>query len=366
MKAAIVGGGILGTALAHRLTTEGVEVELFEAGRLGGGTSAVGAGWLNSGGKEPFEYHLLNVSGMAEYATLAREFGHAPWYHASGNLKWSTPDRNDQLRADAERLRSWGYPVELLSPRRITEIEPYLKVPDDVTQVVYYPWEGLADLTQLTGVLAHSAAANGARIRTNTRVASLVTEGEQITGVELADGTTVSADVVAICTGRWSDEVVRTAGVDLPMSPSLGFNIYTSPAPVVLNAMVHTPDVNFRPDGSGRVMARTSEFDNAVPIDGTVDPVPDIGKELLARAVKYLPGLEGVAVEGARVAYRSIPGDDHPVVGEVPGRPGLYLLVTHSGGTMGPLLGRLAALEIAHGERDTRLATFRPERIVTV
>jgi glycine/D-amino acid oxidase-like deaminating enzyme len=103
-----------------------------------------------------------------------------------------------------------------------------------------------------------------------------------------------------------------------------------------------------------------------VPIDGTVDPVPDIGKELLARAVKYLPGLEGVAVEGARVAYRSIPGDDHPVVGEVPGRPGLYLLVTHSGGTMGPLLGRLAALEIARGERDTRLATFHPERIVKV
>ncbi|MCH6163812.1 NAD(P)/FAD-dependent oxidoreductase [Streptomyces marispadix] len=366
MKAAIVGGGILGTALAYRLTTEGVEVELYEAGRLGGGTSAVGAGWLNSGGKEPFAYHLLNVSGMAEYATLAREFGHAPWYHASGNLKWTTPDKTEQVRADAERLRSWGYPVELLSPKRVTEIEPYLKVPGDVTQVAYYPWEGLADLTQLTGVLAHAAAANGARIHTNTRVASLVTEGEQVTGLTLADGTAVDADVVAVCTGRWSDELVRTAGVGLPMAPSLGFNIYTGPAPVVLNAMVHTPDVNFRPDGSGRVMARTSEFDDAVPIDGAVDPVPDIGKEILARAVKYLPGLEGVAIEGARVAYRSIPGDDHPVVGEVPGRPGLYLLVTHSGGTMGPLFGRLSALEIAHGERDARLATFRPERIVTV
>jgi hypothetical protein len=33
---------------------------------------------------------------------------------------------------------------------------------------------------------------------------------------------------------------------------------------------------------------------------------------------------------------------------------------------MGPLLGRLSALEIAHGRRDARLATFRPERIVTV
>ncbi|MEU6710384.1 FAD-dependent oxidoreductase [Nonomuraea sp. NPDC046802] len=366
MKAVIVGGGILGTALAYRLTTEGVDVELFEAGRLGGATSAVGAGWLNSGGKEPFEYHILNVHGMAEYATLAREFGHAPWYHASGNLKWTTSDKADEIRAHAERLRSWGYPVELLSPKRVNEIEPCLRVPDDVTQVAHYPWEGLADLTQLIGALAQRASANGAEIHTNTRVASLVTEGDQVTGVTLADGTTVSADVVAMCTGRWSDEVARTAGVDLPMAPSLGFNIYTGPAPVVLTSMVHTPDVNFRPDGSGRVMARTKEFDDAVPIDGAVDPIPDVGKEILARAVKYLPGLEGVPIEGARVAYRSIPGDDRPVVGQVPGRPGLYLLVTHSGGTMGPLLGRLAALDIAHGERDTRLARFGPGRIVKV
>jgi glycine/D-amino acid oxidase-like deaminating enzyme len=50
----------------------------------------------------------------------------------------------------------------------------------------------------------------------------------------------------------------------------------------------------------------------------------------------------------------------------VPGRPGLYLIVSHSGGTMGPLLGRLAALEIAHGELDPRLAEFRPARLTSV
>lgn len=366
MKTAIVGGGILGTALAYRLTTEGVGVELFEAGALGHGTSMVGAGWFNSGGKEPYEYHLLNVSGMAEHATVAREFGHAPWYHANGNLEWTTAGQAEALGAHAERLRSWGYPVELLSPRRINEIEPFVKVPDDVDRVAYYPWEGMADLPQLIGVFAHRAIANGAKVHTNTRVASLATDGEQVTGVRLDDGRTVPADTVAICAGRWSDAVVRTAGVNLPMAPTLGFNIYTGPSPVVLRAMVHTPDVNLRPEGGGRVLARSGEFDDAVPIDGALDPVPAVGQELLARAVKCLPGLEGAAIEGARVAYRCIPGDKHPVIGRVTGRPGLYLMVTHSGGTLGPLLGRLAANEIAHGELDPRLATFRPERIVSM
>lgn len=366
MKTIIIGGGILGTALAYRLSTQGVEVELFEAGQLAGGTSMVGIGWFNSAGKEPYEYHLLNVSGMAEHATIARELEYAPWYHADGNLQWATSDKTEALVAHVERLRSWGYPVELLSPGRVKELEPFLNVPQDVDLVAHYPWEGMSDLPQLIGVLAQRAAANGATIRTNTRVRSLVTNGERVTGVVLADGTAVAADTVAVCTGRWSDEIVKTAGVELPMAPTLGFNIYTGPSPVVLKSLVHAADLTLRPEGSGRVLVRSVQYDNAVEHDDPVNPIPDVGKEMLARAAELLPGLEGAAIEGARVAFRSIPGDSHPVVGEVPGRPGLYLMVTHSGGTLGPLLGRLAANEIANGDLDSRLDKFRPQRIVKV
>jgi glycine/D-amino acid oxidase-like deaminating enzyme len=363
MKTVIVGGGVMGVALAYRLVTEGVEVELFEAGRLGGGASGVGIGWLNSHHKEPFAYHLLNVSGMAEHATLAREFAGAPWYHPGGHLEWTTPDRTDRLVARVEHLRSWGYPAELLSPRRVGELEPFLRIPAGVTRVASFPWEGLADLPQLIGVLAHAAVTRGAVVRTFSPVDSLTVEGGQVTGVQLPDGTHVGADVVAVCAGRWSDALMATAGLDLPMAPTPGFNIYTGPAPVTLTAMVHAPDVNFRPEGAGRILARSAEFDDAVALDDPVDPVPEVGREILARAARYLPGLEGAAIEGARVALRPIPADSLPAVGTVPGRPGLYLIVTHSGGTMGPLLGRLAALEIAHGELDPRLEPFRPARL---
>lgn len=361
MKTVIVGGGVMGVALAYRLVTEGVEVELFEAGRLGGGTSSVGIGWFNSARKEPFAYHVLNVSGMAEHATLAREFGAAPWYHPGGSLRWTTADRTDELVAQVERLRSWGYPAELLSPRRITELEPFLRVPAGVPRVAHFPWEGLADLPQLIGALAHAAAGRGAVIHAFTPVTSLTVEGGRVTGI-MCGRTHVSADTVAICAGRWSDTLLTTAGLALPMAPTPGFNIYTGPTPVTLTAMVHAPDVHFRPEGGGRVLVRADEFDGAVGLDEPVDPVPAVGRELLARAVKYLPGLAGAAIEGARVALRSVPGDGLPAVGAVPGRAGLYLIVSHSGGTMGPLLGRLAALEIAHGELDPRLEPFRPAR----
>jgi len=48
----------------------------------------------------------------------------------------------------------------------------------------------------------------------------------------------------------------------------------------------------------------------------------------------------------------------------VPGVEGLYLAATHSGVTMGPLLGRLIAREVLTGRTDARLASFRPARLV--
>jgi glycine/D-amino acid oxidase-like deaminating enzyme len=57
-----------------------------------------------------------------------------------------------------------------------------------------------------------------------------------------------------------------------------------------------------------------------------------------------------------------MPRDRHPIVGPVPGRPGLYVVVSHSGVTLGPLWGRVAAAEILGGGPDPRLASFRATR----
>ena len=47
-------------------------------------------------------------------------------------------------------------------------------------------------------------------------------------------------------------------------------------------------------------------------------------------------------------------------------RPGLYLVVTHSGVTLSPLFGELVAAEITTDRQDERLADFRPSRCVRV
>jgi glycine/D-amino acid oxidase-like deaminating enzyme len=57
-----------------------------------------------------------------------------------------------------------------------------------------------------------------------------------------------------------------------------------------------------------------------------------------------------------------MPTDRLPIVGPVPWLESLYLVVTHSGVTVAPALGRLVAREVAAGEPDGLLAPFRPGR----
>jgi glycine/D-amino acid oxidase-like deaminating enzyme len=87
-----------------------------------------------------------------------------------------------------------------------------------------------------------------------------------------------------------------------------------------------------------------------------------LSRELLERARRVVPTLEGAKAEPVRVSVRPIPEDGLPCVGAVSELPGYYEAVTHSGVTLGPLLGHLLAREILDGEVDSLISRFRPDR----
>ncbi len=106
------------------------------------------------------------------------------------------------------------------------------------------------------------------------------------------------------------------------------------------------------------------DFDAVTTPEMARGPLPEIAHRVYQRALSVLPSLAGTPMEAALVGVRAIPGDGYPVIGPVPGIDGLSLVCTHSGVTMGPLLGRIVAREIMTGSVDPRIATFRPERLV--
>ena len=86
------------------------------------------------------------------------------------------------------------------------------------------------------------------------------------------------------------------------------------------------------------------------------------GQQLLARAAAFLPDLAQAHVETMKIGVRPMPQDERPIVGPVPGINGFYVAVTHSGVTLAPLVGQLAAQEITSGQASPELAEYRIER----
>jgi len=361
----VIGAGSVGMNAAYRLAQRGARVTVLDAGPPGGGTSGASFAWFNAFRKLPRAYYTLNFAGMSEHAALADELpaltGFSGWYHPTGGLHWEDdPEEQRILRETAERLESWGYPVELISPQAAMELEPDLDVRDNVQSVIHTPTEGYVEMVRLIAALLAGARHYGAVIRPNTRVTRLLRDGSRVTGVETAGGERIMADVVVDCAGPAADEVLRMAGVELPFTRVPGRTVYTNPVATTLRRPIHGPGAHFRPDGSGRILLAHGNHDTAW-YDGT----PWTPEESLAVVQRHLKPLAGARVEATRVGVRPMPTDEHPIVGTVPGLDGFYITVSHSAVTLGPLWGQITASEVLGGPPDARLATFRPSRFLS-
>jgi glycine/D-amino acid oxidase-like deaminating enzyme len=356
-RVVVIGAGVMGASVAYRLATAGGSVTVLEAGRIGGGTSSCSFAWTNSNEKTPRAYHELNVAGMRAHAALADEFGATPWWHGGGNVEWPADP------AKIERLREWGYAAEQITQRELLELEPDID-PAQIgdAPIAYYAEEGWLDPVVYVGAMLGAARARGATVLTGARVSELVLRGGRVTGVKTTDGRTFEADNVVNCAGRWANDPVSDAGLHLPLAPTVGLLVYTPPVAARVRRVVHSPIVQLRPDGEGRLVLHWNPTDAALAFDPWPSAAMPEARDLTQRARMLMPVIGDVTPEAARMAIRPVPGDSYSAIGSVPRVEGYYLAITHSGVTMSPFLGAAVADELVHGHQRSELADFRPAR----
>jgi glycine/D-amino acid oxidase-like deaminating enzyme len=358
----VIGAGVVGANVAHRLAAGGARVTVVDAGAPGGGTSSASFAWTNSFDKAPRAYHDLNVASMGEHAALAGELdGH--WFRPVGNLQWEEePDAAARLATTADRLRDWSYPVERVTRKDALALEPDLAIAPDVDEVVLTRGEGYVEVVPMVAALLAAARHRGATVLSGQRITALIRSGHRVHGVETASGQRLEGDVLIDCAGPAAGDVARLAGVEIPVGREPGRLIYTAPVATTLRRLVHAPGVHFRPDGAGRIVLAERAHDQVVD-EGARESAPGWAPaDSLAQVVRHLPCLQGARVEAVRIGVRPMPADRLPIVGGVSGIDGFYVVVSHSGVTLGPLWGRVVAAEVLRNERDPRLAAFRPER----
>ena len=367
MKIAIIGLGVLGAGAARALTRLGAQVTVFERTAPGAGTTSTSYGWINAHRKQPRSYHELNVAGMAEHAALWEQG--CDWYVRSGLLEWaSDEDGSERLVANADRLRGYGYPVETITRVRAAELAPDLLIPPDANELTWYPTEGYALPMALLARLWGEARDHGAELRCPVEVTAVEPVGSGAR-VHVGGGEPEHFDRVVIAVGRWTGQLTEQIVPTIPMlgpedPASPGLLAYTAPLAARVPFPVITPELNFRPDGGGRLLVAALDLNADVVDPGArYEADPAFISELLRRLGTLLRGGEYARVDHVDLGLRSLPADGHTVAG--PDSSGqIYILATHSGVTLGPLLGRLAAQEIVQERLAPELSDFRPRRFI--
>jgi len=169
----------------------------------------------------------------------------------------------------------------------------------------------------------------------------------------------LEADVLVVACGVDTPRVAGFAGVRVPLKESPGVLVHVPPQPQLVQRVILAPVGNIKQKPDGRIVAG-SDF-----ASGGGDISHSAGERLLKTMATVLPELGRVGVEKMTQGFRPMPADGLPIVGFAPGRRDLYLAVMHSGVTLGPLMGRLAASEILDGVRADPLQAYRLERFPT-
>jgi glycine/D-amino acid oxidase-like deaminating enzyme len=286
-------------------------------------------------------------------------------FSCNGNLVLENTDEGaERLRAQVAELQAWGYPSRLIDAEELATLEPSLAT-HRFTAICFNPYEGQVDVSPVIRACFEHAAQHGASIREGVGFVSLLAGSGAVTGVTCSDGE-IEADVVVVAAGTETPAIVAPTGIAIPQEVSPGIVIRTDARPRLLQnvSLVHLPaidegrmEMHLRqlPDGTLHMGQGTQESLDRDDSQAHAD-------DLLGRAAHYFPALRGATAVRQPVGYRPMPADGLPVLGFAKAVPNLYVAMMHSGVTLAPLVGELAALEIAEGTSVEMLAPYRVER----
>lgn len=356
--AVVVGAGIVGASTAYALSKAGLHVIIIEAHRPASGTSGASFAYINAVRKQPEHYFHLSTEAVAAYARLEHELGSGLGLHLSGSLEWAvTGAARDELLARAARVRAWGAPSKTLCVADAALLEPDLRIPESVPEVLYRETDGWVDAPVVVEALLTAAARHGAQLWS----------GSAVTGIDYAQGHVrgvrapfpIATTRVIDAAGVNAPLIARMVGVDVPVYPQPGVLALTSVKPTGLRRVVYAPDIHLRPTGDGRIILGSHDIDSMM-VEARVG-AETWGDMLRQRGMAIVPALADATVERVLIGVRPMPQDDHPIIGPV-GPHGFYVAVMHSGVTLGPLVGELIAREMVLGETVAALEPFRPSR----
>ena len=367
----VIGGGVIGLAVAWRAAQRGASVCVLERGELGGGASHVAAGMLAPVTEaDPGELALLELglrsAGMwPAFATeLADASGTDPGLRRCGALVVARDgDEAEALERELLLRRELGLDVQRLLPSAARSREPALS--PTIRLALEVPGDHAAD-PRATGIaLAEASRRTGVALYTAVTAERITFDGAKISGVQVSGGAVVATDQVVVAAGAWSGAIGGLPeAARFPLRPVKGqiMRLRDPAGPGLLERIVRFEGGYLVPRGDGRyVLGATMEergFDTSVTAGGLY--------ELLRDAGELVPGIHELVVEELSAGLRPATPDNAPVLGRSAEVEGLVWATGHhrNGILLAPVTAEIvaAALDGVAGPPAFSAQRFAPDR----
>jgi len=338
----IIGGGVMGCAIAYNLAKEGLKPVVVEKSDIGGEASGSNGGGVRQSARNLKEMPLAMES-IQIYGQLHEELGMELEYVREGNLRLCTSEEElAAMRQSVANQKKAGLELEMLDRRQVLEINPH--VGEKVIGASYCPTDGHVNPLLVTYGFFKKAKSLGARFCTHEEAKEIRLQKGRVSAVVTAKNI-FETDLVVDAAGIAGRKVANMVGLDLPMRPVFSEALITEAYPPLFKQMVgHAKGLFY-----GRQTVHGSFFWGGFV--GTEQFIYREGKPLFhyigpaisQMVIDFFPVLKDINVIRMWSGLIAQMSDAIPVLGFTQEVPGFVFATGFSGHGFGlaPVIGRL-------------------------
>lgn len=358
---AILGGGMLGSAIGWGCASRGARVAVLDGGdvALRAARGNFGLIWSQSKGDGAPAYAAWTWDALGAWPALAEQIsglaGRDIGYRAQGGLVFCLGEKElEARRTFVVRMQNQDVSgLRLLSRAELLDLMPGCELGPDVLGASFQPKDGHINPLMLLRGFHAGLAAEGAAHLPGADVVRIEQDGHF--KVHRADGAEVHAAKLVVAAGVGTQTLAAMVGIDVPVRPVRGQNIVTERLPPLLPL----PAGGIRQTVDGTVQIGTTRED-----DGDPEPRTRVANlsTMAARAIRLLPALAEARSLRTWGALRPMTPDGLPVYAQSDSHPGAFVTVCHSAVTLAPQHAGPLAEGILAGRLPDATAYFHPRR----
>ncbi|HLR13348.1 MAG TPA: FAD-binding oxidoreductase [Burkholderiaceae bacterium] len=370
--AVVVGGGIVGVAVARQLALDGLQPVLLESGAFGGAVSGASLACLGTHMHDIDELPVL-VETCAMWQDLADQLENPFEYNRCGQLRFILR-KEDVAVAEhwVARERAFGLPPELLSPQEVQDIEPMLTGP--IFGASYSPGDATVNPFLAVRELLADGRRHGVTAFPSTPAMRLLDDGNAITGIQTPRGD-ISAPHVVLAAGPWSGRLAASVGIQVPVNARQAQCLASTRQQPALRTVIGACEssggvesgyTQIQQAKSGQILFNTVVAPDATQPDSK-DHINEVPLRFVRDSIRTLsllfPGLSDIQLLRSWVRFEAVSPDDRFLTGEL-GLPGLLIAAgdNGSGFCRAPFMARLISQLIRGMDPGPLARLYEPQR----